>query len=99
MGDGEDSAQTVVREVREETNLEFKPIYFKSYMENFPHYGWVAEVDIFYGEFSGEVKINEEASDFGWFNLKEIRGMKIAYNHKEIIEDYFRFRHRDGGKN
>lgn len=85
---GEDTRETIKREVKEETNLNFNPIYFRRYKEDFPKYGWEADVDVFYGDFSGNVEINEEASEFGWFSIDDINDMKIAFHHRRIIRDF-----------
>lgn len=84
----ENPEEAIKREIREETNLDFKPIFFKIYHEDFPRFNWKAKVRIFYGEFTGTVEMNEESSEFGWFSLDEIKKMKLAFNHKEIINDF-----------
>ena len=84
----ETAEQAVKREIKEETNLDFEPIFFGKYPENFQEYDWKAEATIFYGNFLGDVKINEESSKFGWFSLGEINDMKLAFNCKRIINEF-----------
>lgn len=85
----ENIKDAVKREVKEETNLDFfKPILFKIYYEDFSQFDWKAKTSIFYGEFAGRVRINEESSEFGWFSLDEIKNMKLSFNHKEIIREF-----------
>ena len=84
----ESPKDAVKREVKEETNLDFKPTFFKIYNEDFPKFDWKAKVRIFHGEFIGTVGINEESSEFRWFSPDEIKKMKLAFNHKEIINDF-----------
>ena len=84
----ENPKTAIKREIKEETNLYFKPSLFKVYYEDFPKFNWKAKVRVFHGEFTGTVEINEESSEFGWFSLDEIKKMKLAFNHKEIINDF-----------
>tara|TARA_Y100000296_G_scaffold74291_1_gene92644 strand:+ start:2605 stop:2997 length:393 start_codon:yes stop_codon:yes gene_type:complete len=86
------SKEAVKREIKEETNLDFEPIFLKKYFENFSNFNWKAEVKIFYGKFKGNVKIDKESSDFRWFSLKEIKEMKLAFNHNKIIGDFVKLK-------
>ncbi len=88
----ESPEQAVVREIKEETNLSFKPKnLLGKYHEHFPEYGWKADALVFTGTFSGELKPNEEeSSDMKWFSEKEIKNMKFAFHHKKVLEDYFK---------
>ena len=88
LEESENPEDTVKREIKEETNLDFFPIFFNSYDEDFPEFKWKARVSIFFGDFNGNVKINGESSDFGWFSIRDIFRMKIAYNHQKIIKDF-----------
>ena len=89
--ENESSENAAKREIKEETNLDFKPIFFKKYEEDFPEFDWKAEVKIFYGKFEGDIKIDRESSEFGWFSLDEIKKMNLAFNHKEIINDFIKY--------
>jgi 8-oxo-dGTP diphosphatase len=88
LNTGEDAAEAVKREIKEETNLDIAPVFFRSYDEDFPEFKWKARVSIFSGKFSGDVRINGESSDFGWFSPEEIMKMRIAYDHGKIIKDF-----------
>ena len=88
---GEDEREAIKREVTEETNLNFEPLhFFGRYEEHFLQYGWDSDTDVFYGSFSGNVRINEESSDYGWFSLDDIKEMDLAFHHKRIIREYFK---------
>lgn len=88
----EDEKEAIKREVTEETNLNFELLhFFGRYEERFPQYGWSADTNVFYGSFSGNVRTNEESSDYGWFSLEEILKMDLAFHHKRIIRDFYRF--------
>jgi len=88
---GEKVEEAMRREVKEETNLDFEPEFFKYYNEIIPEINWHAVVFIFAGSFSGEIKINEkEVEDFKWFSESETKKAKLAFINREILEDYFR---------
>lgn len=89
---GETPEDAVKREVKEETNLDFSPEFFEINYEDFLDNNWNAEVNVFYGKFKGEIKINRESSEFNWFALDEIKKLKIAFNHKKIIMDFLEFK-------
>lgn len=82
----------IVREVKEETNLNFEPKHFLGdYKEHFSQYGWDADVKVFLGEYSGELRGNEESSDMNWFSFNQIEKMELAFHHKKIVEDFYKY--------
>lgn len=91
---GETLKKAVKREVKEETNLSFKPMFFRSYIEDFKMFKWKAEVSFFYGNFKGKVKINKESSKFGWYTLKQINKMKLSFEHKKVINDFVEWKRK-----
>lgn len=91
IDENESSVEAVKRETKEETNLELKkPKFFGKYLEDFPEHNWKGEVSVFTGGFSGDVKTNEESSEFSWFSLEELKNLKVAFDHKKILEDFFK---------
>jgi 8-oxo-dGTP diphosphatase len=87
--DTETFEETLKRELKEEINCDpvsFK--YFKSYciVEKEKIYKAI----YFYGDIQGEIKLNEELSDFNWFNLKDNQtfDLDFAYNQKQILKDF-----------
>ena len=90
--EGEIDLDAVVREVKEETCLEFKPEYFGSYEESFEKLNWYSYFSVFIGDFGGKIdkrKINkDEVEDVKWVNFDELQDMKIGFEHKKIIEEY-----------
>lgn len=74
--------QNVIREVKEETNLEFKPkelIKTGQYKDR--------ELYRFYGTWSGNIKIQEEEiTEYEWFSYDEAIKLKLAFDYKEVIE-------------
>lgn len=89
---GELDVDAVMREVKEETGLDFKPNYFGSYEESFEKIGWFAYLSVFTGEFKGKIdkrKLNkQEVEDAKWFGFDELQDLKIGFEHKKIIEEY-----------
>lgn len=83
---GETAEQAVIREVKEETNLNFKPKFFIDAEEYFEEENWHASASFFTGTWEGEVKISKEHSEFGWFNKDQINEMQLAFNHKKILD-------------
>jgi len=89
---GEKAERAIKREVKEETGLNFKPVFFKYYDEIVPKRKWHAVALIFIGSPIGKIKINKkEVKEFKWFTEKEIKKIKTAFTNKKVLEDYFRF--------
>ena len=89
---GRKSGKSNKREVKEETGLNFKPVFFKYYDEIVPKRKWHAVALIFIGSPIGKIKINKkEVKEFKWFTEKEIKKIKTAFTNKKVLEDYFRF--------
>ena len=79
---GETAEQNVIREVKEECNLDFKPItVFKSGIwQNRSYYR-------FLGEWTGEIKIQEEeVLNYDWFKFNEAIKLDLSFDYKEVIE-------------
>ncbi|MCK4428766.1 MAG: NUDIX domain-containing protein [Candidatus Aenigmarchaeota archaeon] len=84
--ENETAAEAVRREVKEEVGLDFEPIFFKYFDEILPEIKWHAIVLVFKGKFSGEVKTNEEVSEYKWVSLEESKNLKLAFRLKDILE-------------
>ena len=79
---GETPEQNVIREVKEECNLDFVPtkIIKTGIWEDKKYYR-------FLGNWSGEIKIQElEVLDYNWFSYKEASKLKLSFDYREIIE-------------
>ena len=85
---GMTAEETCVKEVKEETDLNvlkskflFKKIgkveHGKKYIHNY-----------FYATFSGDVKINEESSDYAWIDVKDMKKHDFAFEDDKAIEQY-----------
>ncbi len=96
--EGEKAWQTVLREIREETNLVPSTLYSADIFEQFyqAEHEWIWVAPVFVGLITEQqkVKLNEEHSDYHWFTVEEARealvfpGQRIILEHieKEFIE-------------
>ncbi|MDP3312217.1 NUDIX hydrolase [Lutibacter sp.] len=79
---GETAEQNVIREVKEECNLEFLPteIIKTGVWQDRNYYR-------FLGNWSGTIKIQvEEVTDFNWFTYSEAIKLNFSFDYKEIVE-------------
>jgi ADP-ribose pyrophosphatase YjhB (NUDIX family) len=79
---GETAEQNVIREVKEECNLDFSPtkIIKTGIWQNRKYYR-------FLGNWNGEIKIQEqEVSDFNWFNYNQAIKLNLSFDYKEILQ-------------
>ena len=79
---GETAEQYVIREVKEECNLNFTPtsILKTGVWKDRNYYR-------FLGNWSGEIKIQElEVLDYNWFSYSEAIKLKLSFDYKEIIQ-------------
>ncbi len=78
----ETAEQNVIREVKEEVNLDFTPteILTTATWQNRFLYR-------FLGVWSGSIKIQEEeVADFGWFTYDEAKQLKLAFDYVHVID-------------
>ena len=87
---GEEIKETVIREVKEETNLDveiekFVGRYYDKKgrhptktMICLPH---ICKI------ISGELKPDDDALDAKWFSLEEVKKMDLAFDHKQMLID------------
>ncbi len=86
----EDAVTAVIREIKEETNLDFRP-FFLTYMDEiFKNKQIHNVVLLFYGEASGKLNPSpDEVTEAGWFALEEALKMDLAFNHHEALEAFY----------
>ncbi len=85
--DFEPAFSAIVREVKEETNLDYSPRFLCYLDEIFPEMDLHNVVMMFYGEASGIPKADPgEVSDAGWFGLEEAMKMDLAFQHNEALK-------------
>ena len=79
---GETAEQNVIREVKEECNLDFTPteIIKTGIWQDRKYYR-------FLGNWTGEIKIQEiEVLDYNWFSFDEASTLNLSFDYREIIE-------------
>jgi len=87
---GEEIKETVIREVKEETNLDVEIVKFvgryydkkgrhpTKTMICLPH---ICKV------IGGELKPDDDALDAKWYSLEEVKNMDLAFDHKQMLID------------
>jgi ADP-ribose pyrophosphatase YjhB (NUDIX family) len=83
--------RAIVREVKEETRLNFHPTLFGVYDEIFEERGIHAVVTVYEGPCDGETVANEyEVSEIGWYSLDAAlnHDLELGFEHRKIITDY-----------
>lgn len=89
--DAEETALTaVVREVAEETGLQFSNPTFLCYSnEIFPEHNFHAIALAFYGVGIGPAALMpDEVTEIAWFPLREALTLPLAFNHTQILQHY-----------
>ena len=87
--------QAVIREVKEETGLNFHPMLFGVYDEIFEERNIHAVVTVYEGSADGEVVAQEsEVSAFGWYSLDDAlnQDIELGFEHRKIITDFMNFK-------
>jgi len=77
----ETAEENVIREVKEECNLDFTPttIIKTGIWKERKYYR-------FLGDWSGEIKIQEtEVTDFNWFTFEKAMQLELSFDYKEIL--------------
>lgn len=81
--------EAIIREVKEETGLDFNAEFFDYFDEVIPKYNIHAVVLVFVGDALGELSASEsEVSDARWVSLVEARSMPLAFTHNDILDAY-----------
>ena len=79
---GETAEQNVIREVKEECNLNFSPtsILKTGVWQNRSYYR-------FLGHWNGEIEIQAlEVLDYNWFSYEEAIKLNLSFDYKDVIE-------------
>ncbi|MBI2067943.1 MAG: NUDIX hydrolase [Deltaproteobacteria bacterium] len=85
--ENESAEQAVLREVKEETNLDFRPTKLFST-------GMYQDRNLyrFLGEWSGQVRIQKkEISKWGWFSYEDAAHLTFAFEYREVIEKLHKY--------
>jgi 8-oxo-dGTP diphosphatase len=82
----EDAVTAVIREVKEETNLDFVPRFLSDLDEIFPERNTHNVVLLFMGEASGKAKAEPaEVTEMEWFPVADALKMDLAFRHHEAV--------------
>jgi len=85
----ESANNAVIREVREETGLDYLPVFYNYFDEIIPDQNIHAVVLVFTGISDGAlVKNNAEVSDAKWVLLDDSLNYAFAFQHDEILKHY-----------
>lgn len=80
--EGETAEQNVIREVKEESNLDFFPTQIIK--------TGIWQTRTFYrflGNWEGEIRVQqEEVADYNWFNYQQAVKLDLSFDYREIIE-------------
>ena len=78
--------EALIREVKEETNLDVKVGDFcEAVQDDYPHKRTV-QLIMYSKDISGEVKISDEHDDWMWADINEIKSLDITSSLEKIIE-------------
>ena len=81
--------KAVIREVREETGLDYKPEFYGYFDEIIPEEDIHAVVLVFKGVSGGTlVRNNSEVSDAKWILLDDALDFDLAFRHCEVLRHY-----------
>jgi ADP-ribose pyrophosphatase YjhB (NUDIX family) len=86
---GESLEDAAVREAREETGLDVRLVrQFHTYSDPKRDPRFHTITTVFVGDGLGELKAGDDAKEAGIFNKNNLP-QNIAFDHKDILEDYF----------
>lgn len=86
----ENVSNAVIREAKEETGLDVKPLKIVSEL-NYNEKSFDINFKIFSIEsFSGEVKLSKDHTDFKWIDKKEIKELELAPVVSLFFKNYFK---------
>ena len=83
---GEFFADALVREIKEETNLDVSVGDFCEAVQNDYSHKRTVQIMMYLENVQGEVKISEEHTDWMWVDLEKIKGLDISTSLKKVLE-------------
>ena len=93
----EPAREAIIREVQEETGLDFDPRFLGYFDEIIPERGIHAVVIVFSGFGTGSLsKQEDEVMDIRWFSMHEARSLPLAFDHGTILDAYAAHRSDSG---
>lgn len=86
----ESAKDAIIREVKEETGIDFDGNFYKYFDEIIPQENIHAVVLVYLGTSQSKAIIdNKEVSEVDWFSETKLKDLKLAFKHNEILFDYF----------
>jgi 8-oxo-dGTP diphosphatase len=83
----ENARTAIIREVKEETGLDFIEHFFGNFDEIIPDQNIHAVVSVYSGEGTGKIEIQpSEVKEIKWFTLAECLSLTLAFDHHHIVE-------------
>ena len=83
---GEHFADALVREIKEETNLDVNVGDFCEAIQNdYPHKRTV-QLMMYLDDIEGSVEISDEHTQFKWASMDEIRSLKLSTSFKKVLK-------------
>ena len=83
---GEFFADALVREIKEETNLDVNIGDFAEAIQNDYSHKRTVQIMMYLVDVEGDVKISDEHTEFMWASLDEIRTLDISTSLKKVLE-------------
>ena len=83
---GEDFTDALVREIREETNLDAEAGDFCEAVQNDYSHKRTVQLIMYLDNVKGDIKISDEHTDWMWASLEKIKTLEISTSLKKILE-------------
>ena len=84
---GEEFADALVREIKEETNLDVEIGDFAEAIQNNYSHKRTVQIMMYLCEVKGEIKISDEHTEWMWASLEKIKGLEISTSLKKVLEN------------
>ena len=86
QADGEYFTKALVREIKEETNLDCKVGDLCEAVQNDYSNKRTVQLMMYLDDVSGDVKISEEHTEFMWANLDKLKSLELSASLKKVLK-------------
>ncbi len=83
---GEFFADALIREIKEETDLDCKVGDFAEAVQNDYMHKRTVQIMMYLTDVKGEVKISDEHTDWMWADLDKIKSLELSSSFKKVLE-------------